>query len=460
MERDKVAALRRVAIVLSSLPDSTARRLLANLELDHQRAVRAAIGHLDDVDPLERRRALDGFTTSIRQGRSSVAGENDAAEIVLSRVAMHRDDGRVPNPTQDNRGVVLDGPKTGGSAAFAFLSAVDDDAIAHRIKDEHPQTIATVLASIAPRQAARLLAKLGVALRAETMRRLAKMDVPTPEVVEEIAAQLKQKLVHANGGMATTATSATFVDSSTQTGSSTGQSRSPGQAALQAILAEMNPNNGQPASGIPGLQSGYTGGYTGDYTSGYTSGYTGSYTGGSATYGGEEYTANDRRSGQSSDPTPRGRAASQDERHESVPLRRPGIAIDSTSASNHHPESAKEANAKVDRPTKSIAEVHSQLISTPPAKLREALASVDGRQAILALCGLPKATAEAVLSDLPRRQAKQIRQQIASLGMLELREIDAAKEAVANAIRPAENRSLRRVAPGPMATSSATLAAA
>ncbi|HBJ37237.1 MAG TPA: hypothetical protein DDZ51_21270 [Planctomycetaceae bacterium] len=424
MERDRIAALRRVAIVLSSLPDATARRLLASLEPDHQRSVRAAISHLDDVDPLERRRALDGFTHSIRHGRSSLAGENDAAEIVLSRVALHRDDARLSDRSQGNFAKGSDGT-AGDSSAFAFLSTVDDDAIAHRIKEEHPQTIAIVLAAVAPRQAARLLAKLGVALRAETMRRLAKMDDPPTEVVEEIAAQLKQKLVHGNGQRH----GAVATGDSTSGTSASGQPRSPGQAALQAILAEMNQANG------------------------------------SSPVGGE-YSATGRMATHSSEHSVLGRGSS----FEGVSRRHTDNSVESSSAPVHRSDEGNKLNEKIAPIAKSNAEVHSQLISTPPAKLREALASVDGRQAILTLCGLPKAVAEAVLNDLPRRQAKQIRQQIASFAMVELREIDAAKEAVAKAILPPENRSPARVpprpvspssmSPGPMATPSATLAAA
>jgi len=427
MERDKVAALRRVAIVLSSLPDATARRLLANLESDQQRAVRAAISHLDDVDPLERRRALDGFTASIRQGRSSLAGQNDAAEIVLSRVALHRDDARMQNQSHGNPANDWDDSSSSQTPAFAFLSTVDDDAIAHRIKDEHPQTIATILASISPRQAARLLAKLGVVARTETMRRLAKMDTPSPEVVDEIAAQLKQKLIHVRNSNGGTATAQANLGNNAYGSYSAGQTRSAGQAALQAILAEMNHTNGHASSG--------------------------------STYGDESAVVGRSERQPIGEDSPNILPLSNSARGGDR-FSQPGAAGDSPVSQEQSADASRFINAKPKRPVKSTADIHSQLISTPPAKLREALASVDGRQAILALCGLPKSTAEAVLSDLPRRQAKQIRQQIASLGMLELREIDAAKEAVAQAINPPSNRSSTSVAAGPTATSSTTLAAA
>jgi hypothetical protein len=269
------------------------------------------------------------------------------------------------------------------------------------------------------------------------------MDVPPAEVIEEVAAQLKQKLVHGNGSGKGAVASGHYSESDSV--SPYGKPRSAGQAALQAILAEMNQANGQPSIGNPSIESGYANSVT-TYGSG-------------ATYASGEYASLSKPSGNLSEQTAIGRASSSAGTPDGHSLRHSQAAVDST-PTDHHADAAHLMVEKISRPAKSTAEIHSQLISTPPTQLREALASVDGRQAILALCGLPKATAEAVLNDLPRRQAKQIRQQIASFAMVELREIDTAKEAVANAIRPRENRASDRAATIPKAPSSATLAAA
>jgi flagellar motor switch protein FliG len=406
MEREKAAALRRVAIVLSSLPDATARRLLATLDIDHQRAVRNAIHHLEDVDPLERRRALDGFTASIRSGRSSLAGQNEAAEVVLSAAALHHDHARSNARSQAiaiaDGGNADHGNPASGSLAFKFLESIDDDAIAHRVKDEHPQTVAIILASISPRQAARLLGKLNAALRSETMRRLAKMDTPPGEVAEEIAAQLKQKLVHQQAsGVDFTPNASTHEQAA---GVPLGQRRTVGQAALQSILAELNQTS----------------------------------------------------SGRAASPTA-GWRSNDSAKQSTIPIA--GGTVDCVTAPTQSDMSSKN-DTRFGHVSNNATEIHTQLISLTPAQLRQALASVDARQAILALCGLPKATADAVLNDLPRRQAKQIRQQIASLGMLELREIDAAKEAVAKAIRPAQNPWPKRSVPDSATPTSTSLAAA
>jgi len=429
MERDKVAALRRVAIVLSSLPEATAKRLLAALESDQQRAVRSAITGLDDVDPLERRRALDGFTRSISQQRSSLAGANDAAEIVLSSVALRRDDGHATSRSSSH--AVND-----TSSPFAFFGGVDDDAIAHYIKDEHPQTVAIILASILPAQAARLLGKLGVAMRTETMRRLARMETPTPEVIEDIAAQLKQKLVHAGSDHGGGLHSGSYPGhSAAGFDMATGRSQSAGQAALQAILAQMSHNS----HGLAAVASS-SGQPRGDAEYGNVNRSAAAGSG----QGSHQESVSSNRNGRSGEPLQQshdeiigGGQWQQAEAFDPLLRRLPQGDLVRNSPANQRPDSLDRSSQGLPgSPSHAVSvtstdEIHSQLVATSPDRLREALANVEGRQALLALCGLPSANAEAVLNVLPRRQARQIRQQIAALGMVELREIDRAKEAVA-----------------------------
>ncbi len=355
MDHDSEAALRRVAIVLSSLPETTVARLIKGLGGEQQRAVRAALSRLSDVDPLERRRVLDAFAVSLRQGNLSLSSDNDAAEIVLSRAArQHAQD--YPSPRYS-------APAT-ASAPLAFLSQVDDDALAAEIRQEHPQTMAIILASLAPGQAARILQRLDVATRQEAMRRLGKLDAPPAEVVSDIGIQLKNKLLAAGTHLGV------FAD---RPGSSA--KGKAGQEALRAILAEMpvtGEQAGQAASAgaapsLPLSASMYSSGRAPLTASGSGLGY---------------------------------------QRRETPS------------------KPAAEESAEV---------IHARLVALPTERLRQALAAVETRQSLLALCGLPSATAEKVLAALPRRQARQVRRQLADLGTIELREIDRAKAAVAAA---------------------------
>jgi flagellar motor switch protein FliG len=77
--------------------------------------------------------------------------------------------------------------------------------------------------------------------------------------------------------------------------------------------------------------------------------------------------------------------------------------------------------------------IHEHLKQLSPQHLCETLGKVQARSAMLALCGLPNQVTSAVLALLPKAESRKVREAMNSLGALQLREIDQAKEAVAYA---------------------------
>ncbi len=387
MGQPSEATVRRIAIVLGNLPEDLARRLLSSLPSGHRQAVGGAIRVLSDVDPLERRRALEGFTQQLKRagaGRSPIASVGD--EFVPSSEASIAPSQKTPAADQP-----------GECGPLGFLVDVDDDTLLAAVRREHPQTIAIVLASISPSQAARVLRQLDVTARTDTMRRLTKLNEIPGDAMVEIAAQLKAKLGE------------TRQAGSIAAGFTAADASGAGRRALEAILAEMPPEpvaqthgsmparavNDPTASGLPGK------------------------------------TIDDSR-GEAHRELRFPRLAEEAEmfgdRRGDGPRDAPRFA--GTSALGG--ESWHDDGGPPDDPIFSSADrVHQWLIELPIAELRDALAQAPTRQAILALCGLPSATGEALLASLPRRQAKQVRQQLVSIGAIELREIDDAKRAVA-----------------------------
>lgn len=356
MTHAKESAMRRIAIVLASLPQPIAQRLLGSLQSDNQQMVRVALSSLEDVDPLERKRALDGFAKSLRSSSSRHQDANapsDAAEIVFSRTALRSLPSRDPAP---GRNVPHDSSASERSAKpLAFLMDVDDETLVTHLSGEMPQTLAIILASISPSQAARVLPRLDVRVRTEAMRRMARLQELPMELIEDIGTQLRSRLAPAL--------------------QSNGNTTGAGRKALDAIMAEIpQPQTTQPAPhrDAPGDQ-----------------------------------------------PT----AAPERIASTNPDSLRPLKIAEGT----HHAEDAAPKPAVL-RSNESIQQF---LVTMPSQRLRDALAKVGGRESLLAICGLPKSTAAAVLALLPRKQARQVREQLASLGSLELRQIDQAKEAVA-----------------------------
>lgn len=77
---------------------------------------------------------------------------------------------------------------------FDFLKKTDPAQLLNFIQNEHPQTIALIMAYLDPDQAATILASLSQERQAEVARRIAMMDRTSPEVLREVERVLERKL--------------------------------------------------------------------------------------------------------------------------------------------------------------------------------------------------------------------------------------------------------------------------
>ncbi|WP_342512607.1 flagellar motor switch protein FliG [Sporosarcina sp. FSL K6-1522] len=77
---------------------------------------------------------------------------------------------------------------------FDFARRADPGQILNFIQNEHPQTIALILAYLEPEQAGMILSSLPQEMQADIAKRIATMDSTSPEVISEIEAVLERKL--------------------------------------------------------------------------------------------------------------------------------------------------------------------------------------------------------------------------------------------------------------------------
>src|SRR5664279_4442960 len=77
---------------------------------------------------------------------------------------------------------------------FDFLVDIDPPQAAGLLSEEHPQTIAIVLAHIDPRTAARILTQFEPSVQVEVAKRIALTEQITPEAVEIVEEGLRRKL--------------------------------------------------------------------------------------------------------------------------------------------------------------------------------------------------------------------------------------------------------------------------
>ena len=437
-EARQAASLRRIAIVLRDLPEGMAPRLLAELGPRARARVRHELANLVDVDPMERKRALESFTGSLkrqaarrdapRDGRRSDAepGDHSAIDELSIRSAGYPSpsmSGRFEDGSQNDWGVTSPIPET---SRLAFLDQVTDEDLMEIMSDEHPQTKAVVLASIDPARAARLLPRLGGAQRQDMLSRIGRLQTLPDEMLDDLASSFRERVQQIQAKNHRNPLQQ-LIDQNAIDMQANGESASawdPAQAAqhipakaaavsprLQAILSEM------PLSGSTNNPDDIT---TDDINT--------------KTHAPQSrQTWNKRASDDeaASDAAERLRRITRDE-----------TATDSQDNSSGKHRVTEETQSQAgdpvslgESPILSTDEVHEELIRMPARQLCEALARVETRVAIHALCGLPNETADAAIACLPRVQANQVRQHLMSVGSMEIREIDHAKDEVARAAR-------------------------
>ncbi|WP_218932758.1 hypothetical protein [Roseimaritima multifibrata] len=186
---DSPAALRRAAILLTTLDDSITRRLLLGMPPLNRARLRRAMVDLTDVDPMERSHAMREFLQGVQSLQSTAASPASSAPTGPSSAGTYPPTGGRPSGTPS---------ESPAETPLSFLETVPDPVLLRAIEEEHPQTIAIVLASLQPKQAARLLPRMSETTRNAAMHRLAKLDQFPPDALDSIGEHLKQLVANAS----------------------------------------------------------------------------------------------------------------------------------------------------------------------------------------------------------------------------------------------------------------------
>lgn len=86
-----------------------------------------------------------------------------------------------------------------GSRSFDFLKGVDAKQLFNFIQNEHPQTIALIIAHANKVQASTVLNMLSNEKQVEVVERLARMDRTSPDVIKEVESALQRRLANLAG---------------------------------------------------------------------------------------------------------------------------------------------------------------------------------------------------------------------------------------------------------------------
>lgn len=171
--------LRKAAILVASLDDALAERMLADLSADDAQAVRVAVARLDAIDPEEQREVADQFR---RGTRLATPRATEGVELDASLLARIQEQG---SGAWETSVVKQPGP-------WETLTDGEAATIVDALSREHPQTVAVVISRLEHAAAAKILSQLSPHLQIEALGRLAELDPADQQSVQVVESHLAQ----------------------------------------------------------------------------------------------------------------------------------------------------------------------------------------------------------------------------------------------------------------------------
>jgi flagellar motor switch protein FliG len=173
----------RAAIVIAQLDTNRASKVLKAMSESDVVAIMAAMASLPALDINDVKEILSDFTIQATALLQVGQGGIDVARKLLKE--------RLGNSRAEE--VLEQFGQAGDDHPLGFLQRLDVRQITSFISEEHPQTVAVILAHMPADPAAQVLAGMDESTRADIVRRIATMGRLAPDVIQHVASVLDQK---------------------------------------------------------------------------------------------------------------------------------------------------------------------------------------------------------------------------------------------------------------------------
>ena len=185
MAFDEMGMAEKVAILMMQLGEDTTATIFSRMNVEAITEVSKFIASNRSVEKNIGAAVLEEFYAIIQSNQYLNTGGLDYAREILYKAL---------GPEEAKK--VLDrlSKSMQGTQNFAFLSKIKPQQLADFIINEHPQTVALILAHMDPSAAAETLYIFPDDLRAEVAMRMAKLGDITPAIIKRVSAVLESKL--------------------------------------------------------------------------------------------------------------------------------------------------------------------------------------------------------------------------------------------------------------------------
>ncbi len=180
----KLSGKQKAAILLISMGKEASSKIFSYLPDEEIEQLTLAIANIHKVDAKEKEEVLKEFhEMCIAQDYLAMGGITYAQDVLESALGKDKAVQIIQRLTSQLQ-----------VKPFDFARRVDATQIYNFLQNEHPQTIALVLAHLEPLQSSFILSSLNEELQSDVARRIALLEQTSPEVIKEVENILEQKL--------------------------------------------------------------------------------------------------------------------------------------------------------------------------------------------------------------------------------------------------------------------------
>jgi len=183
-DQREYTGLSRVAVFMLSIGPEAAGVLMKHMERETVEDLSREIASLGTVPADVREKVVEEFYNIALAKQYAAEGGLSYARSVLLK-AM---------PREEAEGIMEQIEHQVHQQPFSFLQKAESENLLTFIQDEHPQTIALILAHLPASKGSEILAGLPPAKQIEVVSRVANMEQTNPEVIGEVEKGLEQRL--------------------------------------------------------------------------------------------------------------------------------------------------------------------------------------------------------------------------------------------------------------------------
>jgi flagellar motor switch protein FliG len=184
VHKRELSGRQKAAVFLVTLGSEISSEIFKHLREDEIETLTFEIARLDTIEPEERDKVLMEFKELMMAQDFITSGGLEYARELLEKSLGSQKAVDIINRLTSSLQV----------RPFDFIRRTDPAHLLNFIQQEHPQTIALILAYLEPQKASIILGALPHEIQSDVAKRIATMDRTSPEVLREVERVLEKKL--------------------------------------------------------------------------------------------------------------------------------------------------------------------------------------------------------------------------------------------------------------------------